>query len=65
MPFGMMLALLDRYQCKVQYKGGMAQFRATKIILTSPKHPQDWYQDDGHDKVDQLIRRITRITHVI
>lgn len=59
LPFGMILRLLDRYECRVQYKGGSCQFAATNIIMTSPKHPSYWYQDDGHDKTDQLLRRIT------
>lgn len=61
LPFGMMLRLLDRYDCKVQYKGGMIEFVATTIILTSPKHPSEWYESLGNDKTDQLLRRITEI----
>lgn len=58
---GMLLRLLDRYDCKVQYKGGMIQFVATNIVITSPTHPQDWYESIGNDKTDQLMRRITEI----
>jgi len=58
---GMVLRLLDRYDCKVQYKGGMIQFVATNIVITSPTHPQDWYESIGNDKTDQLMRRITEI----
>ncbi len=63
-PFGMLLSLLDRYDCKVQYKGGMCEFAATNIVLTSPLHPQEWYKQDElatHDKIEQLLRRITSI----
>jgi len=63
-PFGMLLSLLDRYDCKVQYKGGMVEFASTNIVLTSPIHPKDWYKQDDlskHDKIDQLLRRITKI----
>lgn len=63
-PFGMLLSLLDRYDCKIQYKGRMCEFAGTKIILTSPLHPTQWYKQDelaAHDKVDQLLRRITKI----
>lgn len=63
LPFGQMLRLLDRYDCKVQYKGGMCEFAATNIVITSPVHPRAWYQyltaDEG--KMDQLLRRITSI----
>lgn len=61
LPFGMILRLLDRYECKVQYKGGMIEFVATKIVITSPYHPTEWYESIGNDKTDQLMRRITEI----
>ena len=40
--------------------GGSAQFVADKVILTSPKHPKDWYQDQGDDKIAQLLDRFKR-----
>jgi len=63
LPFGMLLRLLDRYDCRVEVKGGSIQFRATKIIITSPIHPKEWYKtfENDSDKIDQLIRRITKI----
>lgn len=63
LPFGMMLRLLDRYDCRVETKGSTIQFVATKIVITSPVHPRDWYQmfENSEDKVDQLLRRITCI----
>jgi len=66
LPFGMLLRLLDRYDCRVEVKGGTIQFRATKIILTSPIHPKEWYKnfENDHDKIDQLLRRITTIEHL-
>jgi hypothetical protein len=45
----------------VQVKGGMRQFVADTIYITSPKHPDEWYKDDGSDKLNQLKRRITTI----
>jgi hypothetical protein len=63
LPFGMLLSLLDRYDSKVQYKGGMIQFTGTKIALTSPLHPKDWYYLDGPDSIQQLMRRITLVEH--
>lgn len=60
LPFGMMLSLLDRYTCKVQYKGGMIKFVATHIIITSPLHFSEWYHlSDTDGKYFQLDRRIT------
>jgi len=61
---GMMLTMLDRYECPVQVKGGMVEFCPKKIIITSPKHPKDWYEDQSDDKVNQLLRRISNVTHV-
>ncbi len=64
LPFGMLLSLLDRYDCKIQYKGGMCEFAATNIVVTSPLHPREWYKSDDlatHDKIEQLLRRITTI----
>lgn len=65
LPFGMMLSLLDRYTAHVQYKGGMANFIATHIVITSPVHPSEWYHlEDKEGKYTQLMRRITNITEL-
>lgn len=63
LPFGMILRLLDRYDCRVETKGSTIQFVATKIVLTSPVHPREWYTMFEHndDKVEQLLRRLTSI----
>lgn len=58
--FTMLLNLLDRYETKVQYKGGVAQFVAQEIVITSPVHPKKWYPNMG-EKMLQLYRRITKI----
>lgn len=61
-PFGMVLSLLDRYCCKVQYKGGVTEFAATEIAFTSPVSPSEWYLSLGeNDRLDQLLRRITEV----
>ncbi|AXH74080.1 MAG: putative viral replication protein [Circoviridae sp.] len=62
LPFGMLLCLLDRYDCKVQYKGGMIEFAATKIAITSPLHPSEWFWTlTENDRLSQLTRRISEI----
>jgi len=61
LPFSVILRLLDRYRMTVQIKGGTRQFVADTIYITSPKHPDEWYKDDGSDKIAQLKRRITTI----
>lgn len=63
-PFGFLLSLIDRHDCKIQYKGGVMEFVATQICFTSPVHPDHWYKQDdlrGDEKLDQLHRRITDI----
>lgn len=64
LPLGMLLTLLDRYECPVQYKGGTVEFAPRRIVITSPKHPRDWYEDCSNDKIDQLLRRVTNVTEV-
>lgn len=61
-PFGMLLSLLDRYDCRVQTKGGTTEFNALRIAITSPVHPKFWYKtlEDG-DRYDQLERRVSKI----
>lgn len=63
LPFGFLLTLIDRYPMRVEFKGGFTQMAATKFVFTSPKHPRDWYDlsGDAHDKIDQLLRRFTKI----
>ncbi len=60
--FSRLLRLTDRYPVSVECKGGMRQFRAKTICFTSPEHPSEMFVD-ADDKVDQLMRRITKITH--
>lgn len=64
LPFGMLLSLLDRYECPVEYKGGSIEFVGTEIVITSPLPPTQWYNEsefDKYDKYEQLKRRITEI----
>lgn len=52
-----MLGLLDRYAFRVEFKGGMRQFRARNIVITSPHDPRSYYRMTG-ENMDQLMRRI-------
>ena len=56
-----MLALLDRYEMRIELKGGHRQFLAKLIIITSNQHPQGLY---GHESILQLLRRINKIKHI-
>lgn len=60
-PYGMLLSILDRYDCTVQLKGAIVQFAAVEIVLTSPVPPTQWYTSEKlqrEDSIDQLLRRI-------
>lgn len=52
-----MLSLLDRYERRVEFKGGHRQFRPRLIIVTCLVHPRFCYRNVGED-VGQLLRRI-------
>lgn len=60
--FHVLLRLLDRYEYRVEVKGGSRQFRAKKIAITTPFHPRMIYET--REDVGQLIRRIDHIYRV-
>jgi len=57
--FHMLLRLLDRYECRVECKGGSRQFKPTHIWITSCYPPNRIYQTI--ENVGQLLRRIDEI----
>lgn len=61
-PWKRLLVLLDRYDVRVETKGGTRQFLAKKIIITSTKHPLEYYKMINEDMA-QLTRRIDEIRH--
>lgn len=61
-----LLGWLDRYPCQVRVHMGMVSLTATKFIITSNTHPEQWYHkiiEEGKVKYETLRRRITNITH--
>lgn len=58
-----MLGLLDRYEFRVETKGGHRQMRAKTIIVTSCLPPVRCYIGTG-EAVSQLLRRVTLVTEV-
>ena len=60
-----LLRLLDpyRYQYRVEIKGGSRPLVATKIYITTPWHPQDFWRDYPKEDPQQLLRRITELLH--
>jgi hypothetical protein len=59
--YGMLLTLLDKYSCPVEFKGGTTEFSGTYIIINSPKHPSEWYPNKKDGQIQQLLRRIYAI----
>lgn len=52
-----LLKILDRYEYRIQNKGGSRQFLAKKIFITAPVHPSEMYAHVNED-LNQLLRRI-------
>lgn len=58
-PYDTLLRLLDRYQIRVECKGGSRQFLARRIIITSTLSPKTYYSDRSQDG-NEVTRRIDR-----
>lgn len=58
--YSFLLQLLDRYPIRIEYKGGSVEFTSRRIILTSNKAPQDWYDKDKFP-YPPIERRLTKI----
>lgn len=56
--FHQLLKLLDRYEYKVECKGGSRQFLAEQIIITSCYSPQQMFSCKTEEDLGQLFRRI-------
>jgi len=57
--FQYLLRRLDRYPMRVETKGGTRQFRARKIIITCPFHPETFIEHN--EDIAQLTRRLSVI----
>lgn len=62
--FNYLLNILDRYECRVECKGGMRQFRPKTIIITCHKPPTEMYHGVSSERKDQLYRRIDIVQEV-
>ena len=56
--FHQLLKLLDRYEYKVECKGGSRQIQAEQIIITSCYSPQQMFYAKTEENLQQLFRRI-------
>ncbi len=56
-PYGRMLKFFDRYGCKVKFHGGMTEFNAHKIVITTNIEPMNWYPKKDQEGISMLHRR--------
>lgn len=63
--FHQLLKLLDRYEYKVECKGGSRQFLAEQIIITSCYTPQQMFGGKTEEDLEQLFRRIDELKEII
>jgi len=59
------LRVLDRYPERVPVKGAFVFFAPRRIYITSNTHPMDWFPDASRAHIDALLRRLTRVEHVM
>ena len=58
--YGMLLRILDGHPYRAEIKGGFRWALWTRVIITSNKKPEDWYQQG---LTPALKRRITKVVH--
>lgn len=58
-----MLSLTDRYEHRIENKGGVRQMKARTIYITCCKPPEECYKNTG-ECLEQLKRRITKVYHL-
>lgn len=63
-PLQKFLKFLDRYEFRVQYKGGSSQFRSNRIVICSNFDPNDWYSDSASVGRRALRRRLDQFATV-
>lgn len=61
LPYCELLRVLDRYPYQVPVKGGFIQGQWDTVIITSNKHPSEWY---SKGLTDALSRRFTEIKYL-
>jgi len=60
--FSRLLVLLDRYETRVECKGGSRQFVPKRIIITSCYSPEQMYET--REDIQQLLRRIDIVEQI-
>lgn len=59
--FHNLIKLIDRYEYRVETKGGTRQLLAETIYITCPYEPKKLWQNHTDEDLGQLIRRIDKI----
>lgn len=59
-----LLAVTDRYEHRVEVKGGMRQLLARRIVITSIDHPREYYRNAPREPIKQVVRRVTQVIHI-
>ena len=65
MKFADFLSLIDRYECRIENKGGKRQFLAKIIVITCPWKPEDCFRNRGIEDIEQVLRRIDAVIEVV
>lgn len=60
-----LMTLMDRYEMKIEFKGGMTQFRSKVLIITTNEDPKDWYIGLSDEKKAPLGRRIKDFAKIL
>jgi len=63
--FGELLRLFDRYPHKVETKGGVTEFLARYIYITTPRSPSETWGTRSEEDLGQLTRRIVQVKHFL
>jgi len=63
--FEEVLHLLDRYEHRLEFKGGMRQFLAKTIIITTCYEPEKTFRDNTDERIDQVERRLDHVIEFI
>lgn len=61
--FDYLLRMIDRYPLRVEVKGGTVPLNATTFVFTAPSRPEVMWSLRTEEALQQLIRRISSITH--
>lgn len=64
-PWYFLLQLFDENPLRVEFKGGIVNFRARRIFVTTPYAPHKTWQDRTEEDVQQLLRRLTTVVEFL